>query len=149
MGHSDAYMHHRIGAQSFVQWLLFSLVQSHWPLNNWVIFFQNIISFPNDVQCKCNISAWNWSNTMNILLALWELMAWCFSTKVSVVTLLKPHQCVFSYLGINWTCTDSLPIGHKISEIWIKIQRFYFKFKDMPSKIFIMPHEQYETRDFT
>ena len=38
--------------------------------------------------------AWNWPNTMNIWLALWILMAWCFSTRASVASVLSTHSCV-------------------------------------------------------
>ena len=31
-------------------------------LNNWVIFFQNVILFSDIVHYNCNISVWNWSN---------------------------------------------------------------------------------------
>ena len=34
-------------------------------------FFQNVILFSNVVHHKCNIFIWNWSNTMNVLSALW------------------------------------------------------------------------------
>ena len=77
----------------------------HWtmnkPLNNWVIFFQNIILFSCVVHYKYNISVWNWSNTKIISSALWVLMVWCFSTRASVATLLNTHPCVSSCLGVN------------------------------------------------
>ena len=43
---------------------------------------------------------WSWSNTMNIWSALWVLMTWCLSTRVSVATVLRPCQCVSSYLWV-------------------------------------------------
>ena len=42
-----------------------------------------------------DISAWNWSNTIDIWSALWVLMAWCFSTRASVATVLSTHTCVY------------------------------------------------------
>ena len=64
-------------------------------------FFQNVILFSNVISCKCNISVSNWSNTMNIYSTLWILMAWCFSTRASVITVLSAHPCVSSYLWVN------------------------------------------------
>ena len=57
--------------------------------------------FANVVHYKCNILVWNWSNTMNILSALWILMAWCFSTRASVATVLSVNPCISSCLGVN------------------------------------------------
>ena len=36
------------------------------PLNDWVIFFQNVISFSDAVHLMGNTFIWNWSNTMNV-----------------------------------------------------------------------------------
>ena len=36
------------------------------PLNDWVIFFQNVISLSDVVHLMCDIFIWNWSNAMNI-----------------------------------------------------------------------------------
>ena len=33
-------------------------------------FFQNVISFSDDVQFMCNIFIWNWSNTMDVLVSI-------------------------------------------------------------------------------
>ena len=41
-----------------------------------VYFFSNIISFSNATSYKCNISVWNWPNTMDVMWALCKLMAW-------------------------------------------------------------------------
>ena len=64
------------------------------PLNNWVIILQNVILFSDVVNHKCNILIWNWSYTMHISSALWILVAWCFSTRASVATVLTTHPCV-------------------------------------------------------
>ena len=64
-------------------------------------FFQYVISFSNVVHHKRNILIWNWSNKINISSALWILMAWCFSTRASVATLLTMHTCVSRCLGVN------------------------------------------------
>ena len=44
---------------------------------------------------------WNQSNTMNVYSALWILMAWCFSTKASVATVLTTHPCVSQCLRVK------------------------------------------------
>ena len=38
---------------------------------------------------------------MNIYSALWILMAWCVSTRASVVTVLSMHRCIISCLWVN------------------------------------------------
>ena len=70
-------------------------------------FFQNVILFSNAVHHKCNIFIWNWSNTMNVSSTLWILMAWCFSTRASVATVLTTHPCVSRCLGVKDTATSS------------------------------------------
>ena len=71
------------------------------------IFFQNVILYSNVFCSKCNILVWNWSNTMNIFSALWLLMAWCFSTRPAVATVLITHPCVSSCLWVNqWLTRD-------------------------------------------
>ena len=49
----------------------------------------------------CNSFIWNWSNTMNVYSALWILMAWCFSTRASVATVLTTHPCVCRCLRVK------------------------------------------------
>ena len=51
------------------------------------------------------IFIWNWSNTMNILSALWILMAWCFITRASVATVLTTHPGISRCLRVKalWT----------------------------------------------
>ena len=66
-----------------------------------VHFSQNTILFSYNVHNKCNTLVWNWPNTMNIQSALWILMAWCFSTRASVVTVLSTHQCISQCLRFN------------------------------------------------
>ena len=56
--------------------------------------FQNVFLFSNIVLHKCNISVWNWPNTMDIKSALLILMTWCFSTRASVAIVLITHPCV-------------------------------------------------------
>ena len=50
--------------------------------------------------------AWNWSNARNIWPALWVLMAWCFSTRTSVASVLSIHPCVsrFSWVNMHHRC---------------------------------------------
>ena len=57
-------------------------------------FFQYVILFPNVVQQKSNIFIWNWSNKLMVYSVLRILMAWCFSTRASVATVLTTHPCV-------------------------------------------------------
>ena len=64
-------------------------------------FFQNVILFSNLAHQKCNIFVWNWFNTMNVWSALWILMAWCFSTRASVTTVLTTHPCVSRCLRVK------------------------------------------------
>ena len=65
------------------------------------MLFSNAILFSHVEHYKYNISVWIWSYTMNISSALWVLMAWCFSTRASVATLLNTHPCVSSCLGVK------------------------------------------------
>ena len=55
---------------------------------------------------RCNIFVGNWSNTISLYSALWLLMAWCFSTRTAVATMLIKHPCVSSHLWVNRTETD-------------------------------------------
>ena len=48
-----------------------------------------------------HFSVWNWSNAMNIQSAPRMLMAWCWSTRASVATVLSRHLCVSSCSWIN------------------------------------------------
>ena len=70
-------------------------------------FFQNEILFYDIVPYNCNISLWNWSNTMIIESTLWILMAWCFSTRASVAKLMSMHSFVSSYLWVDDLCLSS------------------------------------------
>ena len=49
----------------------------------------------------CNIFIWNWSNKINVQSALWILMAWCFSTRASVATVLTMDPCISRCLRVN------------------------------------------------
>ena len=64
-------------------------------------FFQNLVLFGRVVHFEWNIFVWNWSNTINNYSALWILMAWCFSTRASVATVLRMHPCIVSCLWVN------------------------------------------------
>ena len=65
-------------------------------------FFQNVLLFSNFVSYKCGIYVWNWFGTTNIYSALLILMAWCFSTRASVVvTVLITQPCNFQ-LFTGW-----------------------------------------------
>ena len=54
------------------------------------------ISFSNVIPHQCNITLWNRVSLINFQSALWILMAWCFSTRTLVATLLSMHLCVSS-----------------------------------------------------
>ena len=51
--------------------------------------FSNRISFSNIVYYICTIFLWKWSNIMHFESAPWILLAWCFSTRASVVKVLR------------------------------------------------------------
>ena len=42
-----------------------------------------------------------WLQNIGLHSALWALMAWRFSTRTSVATVLSTHPSVFSFLGVN------------------------------------------------
>ena len=44
---------------------------------------------------------WNWSSTMDILSALWILMAWHFSNRTSLTTQMSLHPLISSCLWVN------------------------------------------------
>ena len=52
---------------------------------------------------------------INILSALWLLMAWCFSTRTSVATVLNTHPYLCSCLWINQGHDTSLILNDNIS----------------------------------
>ena len=62
--------------------------------------FHNVILFSNVSHYKCNFLVWTGSKTMNVWSVLWLLMAWCFSTRASVATVVITHPCVSSCLGV-------------------------------------------------
>ena len=79
----------------------FTGFQISWPHSNlvWLTHkqlspFQNVILFYRVVHWDWNILVWNYYDTMNIWSALRVLMAWCFSTRASVVKMLNTHPCV-------------------------------------------------------
>ena len=70
-------------------------------------FIQNVISAFNYVQNRCYTFAQNWSDTMNIQSALWILvMAWCFSTRASIATVLSANPCVSRCLRVKPVVRD-------------------------------------------
>ena len=81
----------------FCSWSWFPL-----PLNNRVNF---ISKFYFIFSCR---SIWrkyfgiNYSNTVNILTTLWILMAWCFSTRASVATVLNRYPCKGKAPVLSW-----------------------------------------------
>ena len=72
------------------------------PLNNWGIF-STFNFFFNVFHHRCNILSWNWSNTRNVVSALWVLMAWGFSTRASVARVLSTHPWKLFNKGIKTT----------------------------------------------
>ena len=83
------------------------IISTNWTVfspwtSGYSFYFKTVISFSNIAICNCNRSIWNCSNTTNnIKSVLWMLMAWCFSTMASVVTVLSTHTCVFICLWAN------------------------------------------------
>ena len=49
---------------------------------------------------KSNLFVWNWSNAVDIRSALWILMAWCFSTRASVATMLNMNPVFPVIVGL-------------------------------------------------
>ena len=96
-------------------------------LNN---YFINAISISNVVHYKCNILVWHWSNILYISSALWLLMAWCFSTRASVDTVLNTLRCVSSCLrvekgiinhniaGLAQDCGNSTALVMELPVLW-------------------------------
>ena len=64
----------------------------------------NVILFPYVVYYNGNILVWSWSDAMYISAGLWILMAWCFSTRASVSTVLSMHPCISSCMWVNFQC---------------------------------------------
>ena len=68
--------------------------------------------FSKQLRCRwfetLSFSLWrhckNWSSTMNIYSALWILMAWCFSTRASVPTVLNTYHAFPVVYGLNLWC---------------------------------------------
>ena len=64
-------------------------------------FFFNVISISRVVHSKSNIFVCIFGSTTNTKSILWLLMAWCFSTRSSVATVLITHPCISSCSWIN------------------------------------------------
>ena len=60
---------------------------------------------------------------LNILSTLWILMAWCFSTRASVATVLNTHPCVSRCLRVN---SSSLFFPGSVTEVDIIVHRWYW-----------------------
>ena len=75
----------------------------HYKCN--IVIWKKSNLFPNVFQHKCNVVIWNWSNGMHHWPGLWILMAWCFSTRPSVATMLNicPWHIFPDVYGVN-TC---------------------------------------------
>ena len=103
---------------------------------------------PQQLRCSGGI--------INIFWAIWVLMAWWFSTRAAVATVLRMHQCISRvmhiYVGnltitgsdyglspggrqaIIWTNAGILliwPLGTNFTEIWFEIQKFWCKKIDL------------------
>ena len=63
-----------------------------------ILFFQNMILFYNIFHVANAILVWNWSDIFSVLLLL---MAWCFSTRAAVATVLIMLPCLSSRLWVN------------------------------------------------
>ena len=73
----------------------------HLTLKQLVYFFKMRFYCLIFFHSKCNSLVWNWSDTMNILSALWQLMAWWFSTRAAMAPVLIMHPCISSRLGVK------------------------------------------------
>ena len=79
------------------------------PIFSWYLTLEKLFFFLQcDIIFSCcsqqiPISAWNHSNTMNILSAWWVLITWCLSTRASVATVLSKHPCISSCLWVKQT----------------------------------------------
>ena len=73
----------------------------NYPFDNWIFLFQNVIFLFKNIHCLFYIPHWKWSTITNTQSALWLLMAWCFSTRPSVDTVLIIHPSVSSGLWVN------------------------------------------------
>ena len=103
---------HWLGANIIVNEILWNLMTLQLLMYTHVIltfkhlgiFFQNVVLLSNIVPDNSNMSVWNWSNTMNIYLVsnVGVLMAWCFSTRVSVAAVLCTHPWVIFPLFMGW-----------------------------------------------
>ena len=98
---------------------LFHLIIIGWSCNQFellffVCFFTVMLScifdltlkqlanvFQNVILVSYVMVVWNWSNAMDVYLVLWILMAWCFSTRTSVATVLSMYPCTSSCLWAN------------------------------------------------
>ena len=82
------------------------------PLNNWVIYFVPIVIsfilfhitmiYLNEIGLIQSETTIVVSDTMDIQSDLWILMAWCFSTRSLVATVLSTHPSVSSCYGLNY-----------------------------------------------
>ena len=75
------------------------ILVDHWSTIS--SFFENVILDSDIVHYKYNIFVCNMSNTIDTWSALWLLMAWCFSTRASVATVLITHSCISRCLCVN------------------------------------------------
>ena len=63
-----------------------------------------------------HIFIWNWSNELNVESVLMILMAWCFSTRASVATVLTTHPCVSRCLRVNRTANEGYSGPNNITD---------------------------------
>ena len=69
----------------------------------------------------------NWSNTINILSTLWILMAWCFSTRAAVATMLRTQPCFSSCLRVDTKyliATDKWTLKKKPHKTFITLNHY-------------------------
>ena len=112
----------------------------HWATTWWVKlgnYFQNVISFSDIVPYNCNISAWNWSNTLKIKSARWILMVWCLThwgrdkmAAIFQVTCLDAFPLMKMYkfrLGFPWSLLTRVQLticrhwsaqSHYLNQLW-------------------------------
>ena len=82
--------------------------------HNWVYFFK-VILFLRFSTTIVIFLVRNWSNTTDIISALWLLMAWCFSTRAAVATQLITHPGLSSHLWVKQQTGEVVEFSHQWS----------------------------------
>ena len=76
---------------------------------------------------------------MKIVPTLWILMTWCFSTIISVATVLSKHLCIYSCVGVNLR-KSSFQIHLLVYHICLYFLRNYPEVRMPQTSLIIMQH---------